>query len=288
MRTSSTEDEDPAAWRSGIGFDASSGELAGPLGSTRLAPQPAALLGLLLENAGTVVDRERIREHLWPGGRVEFDQGIAFALREIRKALESVGEDPLLVETLPRRGLRLRVRPGPAAEVPGDRRPSRSATRLLGPLAALGILGMAAGVIWSVRDLPPLPVVAILEYAGGGDPSPPAPALGELLTATLTLGLDGTAGVIGPAGTRSLAGPEDVGTARATLGACLLVSGSVRPLGPDSLVVFTQVVRTSDGVHAWAHWDTLTSAGSAGDLAGTVLAGTRRSLGACGRSRPGG
>lgn len=281
MRKGSTEDEDPAVWRSGIGFDASSGELTGPLGSTRLAPQPASLLGLLLDHAGTVVDRERIREHLWPGGRVEFDQGIAFALREIRKALESVGEDPLLVETLPRRGLRLRVRPAPTGEATGGPPPSRSAPGRLGALVVLGILGIAGAVAWAVRAPPAGPVVAILEYSWGGDPPPPSPSLGELLTTALTLGLEGMAGIIGPAGTGSVLGPEDVENARSQMGACLLVSGSARPLGPDSLLVFTQVVRTADGVHAWAHWDTLTTARSGSDLARTVLDGTRGSLVAC-------
>src|SRR5690606_41088354 len=57
-------------------FDSSSGELRrldgkGP--AQRLPPQPARLLGLLVERQGAVVTREEIRERLWPGTHVDFD-----------------------------------------------------------------------------------------------------------------------------------------------------------------------------------------------------------------------
>jgi len=36
-----------------------------------------------------------------------------------------------------------------------------------------------------------------------------------------------------------------------------VVSGGIRALGTDSVVVFTQIVRTLDRVHAWAEQDTV-------------------------------
>ena len=74
-----------------VEFELASGELRGPGGSTRLAPQPAALLALLAKEGGRVVSRERVRQHLWPGGHVEFDQGIAFAVAEVRRGITAVG-----------------------------------------------------------------------------------------------------------------------------------------------------------------------------------------------------
>jgi putative ABC transport system permease protein len=68
-----------------------------------LQSQPARLLGLLLEHAGEIVTRDQIRQELWPDTIVVYDQGINFAIRQIRKAL---GGDADLVQTVPRRGYR--------------------------------------------------------------------------------------------------------------------------------------------------------------------------------------
>jgi len=105
---SSRGDEPPGRVAVGdLGFDPGSGELTGPAGVRRIPPQPASLLALLAVRQGEVVTRDHIRQRLWPGGKVEFEQGIAFAVREVRKAIESVGGDPAMIETVPKRGFRL-------------------------------------------------------------------------------------------------------------------------------------------------------------------------------------
>jgi putative ABC transport system permease protein len=68
-----------------------------------LQSQPARLLGLLIEHAGEIVTRDQIRRELWPDTVVAYDQGINFAIRQIRIAL---GGDADLVQTVPRRGYR--------------------------------------------------------------------------------------------------------------------------------------------------------------------------------------
>lgn len=276
MRSSEAEGAGRAFEEREIRFDAESGELAGPLGSTRLAPQPALLLDLLRRHAGMVVDRERIKDHLWPGGRVEFDQGIAFAVREIRKGLEAVGADPLLVETLPRRGLRLRPPETPAS----GRTAGRLRRGVAGGVVVLAVV-LTTALMWSTRTPGALPVVAILEYETGDGRPQPEPGLGQMLTTALTNGLGGMAGVIGPSGTGALAGPEDTEGARTGLGACLLLSGSLRLTDTDTLVVFTQIVQTSDRVHAWARWDTLAATEAGNGFSGPILEATRGALAAC-------
>lgn len=84
-------------------FDAGTGVLRREGERCDLQSQPAQLLGLLLEQPGEVVTRERIRERLWPDTQVAYDQGINFAIRQIRLAL---GRDADLVQTVPRRGYR--------------------------------------------------------------------------------------------------------------------------------------------------------------------------------------
>lgn len=278
----------------GIDFDPDSGDVRGPGGSARLAPQPAALLALLSRQAGDIVTRDELKEHLWPGGRVEFDQGIAFALREVRKTLEAVGADPGVIETLPRRGLRLKGAvagnsSGPSHSTQEGAR-SRWSRRTAWGVVTLLTLGVAVagGLRWAARSDGP-PVLVVFPYAIAGDAAngsgvaapPDAGALTEAVVVALTSALDGEAGVVGPAGVSGLRGPDDVEGASSALGACLLLSGSVRLLAPDTLVVFSQVVRTSDRVHVWAERDTLPVDSAPGVLADRVVEGARGAVASC-------
>lgn len=255
----------------GVAFDPESGEISGPAGTTRLAPQPMDLLALLVEHAGSVVARSTIKARLWPGGRVEFDQGIAFAVREIRKALEEVGADPGLVETLPRRGFRVGTAggvgsPSPGADAAGARGGAGWRAGVGGLLLGLA-LGAALVMAASEGGRRAVPVVAVYPHEPlDGTPGVESVSLAEAITARLTSELDGEAGVVGPTGTADLSGPNDTEGAMAVLGACVILSGSLRWMASDSAVVFTQLVRTLDRVHVWARWDTLAS----GDLPGTV------------------
>jgi DNA-binding winged helix-turn-helix (wHTH) protein len=73
----------------------------------RLQPQPFRLLTLLVSEAGKVVTREDIRAALWKGDTfVDFEQGVNFAVKQVREALDDVAERSLYVQTVPRRGYR--------------------------------------------------------------------------------------------------------------------------------------------------------------------------------------
>jgi DNA-binding winged helix-turn-helix (wHTH) protein len=87
-------------------FDSASGELKGTGGITRLQPQVAALLLVLIERAGTVVTRAELRARLWPETTVEFDDGLNFCIRQLRVALDDDANAPQYIETLPKRGYR--------------------------------------------------------------------------------------------------------------------------------------------------------------------------------------
>jgi DNA-binding winged helix-turn-helix (wHTH) protein len=72
-----------------------------------LQPQPFKLLCLLVTQAGRVVTREEIRAALWTGDTfVDFDQGVNYAIRQVRDALGEDGERPAYILTVPRRGYR--------------------------------------------------------------------------------------------------------------------------------------------------------------------------------------
>lgn len=72
-----------------------------------LADQSNRILALLIEQAGVVVDREQIRERLWPKGEhVDFDHAISNAVRHLRLALRDNPRAPKYIATVSKRGYR--------------------------------------------------------------------------------------------------------------------------------------------------------------------------------------
>ncbi len=93
-------------------FDRSTGEVRKVVGTgeTRLAPQPARLLELLIEKGGELATHDEIRARLWPETHVDFEPSLHFCVRQIRAAFADSASVPGYIETLPRRGYRLAVR----------------------------------------------------------------------------------------------------------------------------------------------------------------------------------
>ena len=88
-------------------LDADSAELLRHGERIPLPPQPFKVLALLVRKDGAVVTRAEIRDQVWGAGtHVEFDQGLNFAIRQIREALDDDAATPQFIETLPRRGYR--------------------------------------------------------------------------------------------------------------------------------------------------------------------------------------
>ena len=73
----------------------------------RIQPQPYRLLCLLTTRPGLLVTREEIQAALWAGDTfVDFEQGVNFAIKQVRDALGDSAEDSLYVQTVPKRGYR--------------------------------------------------------------------------------------------------------------------------------------------------------------------------------------
>src|SRR5262245_33129206 len=75
--------------------------------SVRIQPQPFRLLCLLTSKPGALVTREEIQASLWKNETfVDFEQGVNFAIKQVREALGDRGDDSLYVQTVPKRGYR--------------------------------------------------------------------------------------------------------------------------------------------------------------------------------------
>jgi DNA-binding winged helix-turn-helix (wHTH) protein len=75
-----------------------------------LQPQPFKLLCLLTSQTGKLVTREEIRAALWKDDTfVDFEQGVNFAVKQVREALSDQAEHPVYIQTMPKRGYKFLV-----------------------------------------------------------------------------------------------------------------------------------------------------------------------------------
>src|SRR5262245_54848049 len=73
----------------------------------RLQEKPFQILVTLLERRGKLVNREDLRQRLWPADTfVDFDNGLNTAMSKLRVALGDTAEKPRYIETFARRGYR--------------------------------------------------------------------------------------------------------------------------------------------------------------------------------------
>jgi TolB-like protein len=92
-------------------LDIASGELR--FGDMRLTlqPQPLKVLSLLVSKSGQIVTREEISRQVWNSGIfVDFDAGLNFCVRQIRRILGEDARCPRFIETVHRRGYRFIAR----------------------------------------------------------------------------------------------------------------------------------------------------------------------------------
>src|ERR1035438_4015376 len=73
----------------------------------KIQPQPFRVLTILLERPGQIVSREQLRNRIWGDATfVEFDQGLNYCIRQVRRALRDGALEPVYIETLPKQGYR--------------------------------------------------------------------------------------------------------------------------------------------------------------------------------------
>lgn len=253
-------------------FDPVSGELTGEGRALRLPPQQAQLLALLVEARGTLVTRDMLRARIWPDTTVEFDQGLNFCIRQLRLALGDDAANPTFIETLPRRGYRLRAETLGAELLgaatlgleTGDTAAVVAATvaepvargRRRPLLLTLGVLVIALAVWWARRppSAPARPILAIVPF----DVDSPTPSLmtyrdrlAESLVERITQATLGQLQVLGPASTSAFGSRSHPDSIRAHTGAAFVLSGVVRAHEPG-IALFAQLIRTRDGAHLWA------------------------------------
>jgi len=258
-------------------FDPADGRLARRAASAEvhLRPQVGKLLVRLLAQPQTVVDRDTLVAEIWGRGTVvDFESGLAALLRELRQAIQSLGGNPALIETVPRRGYRLRaevrqVGDSDRSTAALHRRRNNKAAMAVATISVITVAAFVAiavlldgGTWWRTaagpqKDPDRPHQLAILPLERFGDPDYPPVQAGILLADGILAALWRAdleqLELIGRAGMRPYASREDVVSAvAADLGVDLLMEGSTR-FRPDGWQIDLRLLQVPPGRVVWSH-----------------------------------
>ncbi|MCI0349240.1 MAG: tetratricopeptide repeat protein [Acidobacteriales bacterium] len=253
-------------------LDVRSAELCKHGLKVRLPNQSFQILALLLERPGELVTREELRQKLWPADIfVDFDTGLASAVKKLREALGDSAENPRFVETLPKRGYRFIVPVNGSQEAPTPRaatpaaalpQPRRLKVAVVGVAVVLttggAVLGLNVGR-WRDRlmnwiDPPHVRSIAILPFQNlTGDSA--QESLADAITDALTTEL-ARPGLI-QVGSRTSAMrfkgvPKRLPEIAAELKVDSVVEGAVSRVG-ERWRVSVQFIHADTDRHLWAN-----------------------------------
>jgi len=158
-------------------FDCRTGELVRDGVALKLQPQPAKVLAVLIRHSGEIVTRQELVKEVW-GSEVfvDYEQGLNYAIRQIRSALDDNADKPRFLETLPKRGYRF-IAPlqdaaqttTPSVDIVGLSPPHRkSQTKtVVGVAVVIVLITLAIGWgkvrrVWISEGSPPIRSLAVL------------------------------------------------------------------------------------------------------------------------------
>ena len=171
----------------------------------RLSDQPYQLLVRLVQQHGGMVSREELRTTLWRADTfVNFEAGLNSAVKRLRETLGDTADNPVFIETIPRRGYRFigtvdwQICDQPVPAVPTTPEESRHNRRHFGRIAvAVGLVALLAlGLAFYWRSPPSVPVVTnIVRITNDGEAKNPLnPAVTDGVRLYFTEGMPYTTG----------------------------------------------------------------------------------------------
>ncbi len=218
-----------------------------------LKRQSAAVLAMLVGAGGAVVTRAAIRDGVWHNRTIEFDDGINACVRDIRRVLGDSSKSPIYIETIPKRGYRLKATATSTESAPMH--PSRRA------IAAVSALLLAVVAVFLVVGPPKtapsageLDRIAVIPFTAA-DTSAVVPKQTQLLTDFFVAMLAEHQGKILVISVGELFADDDsqpgIGDVSRWLSVDYLLAGSVVD-GPEEVSLTLRVIRTDGYVHLWS------------------------------------
>jgi len=249
--------------------DTRAGELRRDGTLVPLQDLPFRLLTALLARPNDVVTRAELTVRLWGNETfVDSAAGLNTAVAKLREALGDQAEQPIYIETIPKRGYRfigqqvgadLRVGPPAIDESGADTQVRRYARRRLVWAAAMIVAAIVAGITYQLRASRPQTRVAVVLFDNETG-RPEVSRLSQSLTDATVFALtaDSRLAVIGNAAVLRTERPfRDLALVRDALHADFIVVGQVQTVD-DRILVRSHLIRAADQAHVWVRVARLT------------------------------
>jgi DNA-binding winged helix-turn-helix (wHTH) protein/TolB-like protein len=220
---------------------------------------PFRLLAALLERPGEVLTRAELSTRLWGSDTfVDAAAGLNTAVAKLREALGDQAEQPIYIETIPKRGYRFvgTIESSAAAPVLAAAvlvaQPFRVA-RLWIAVAAIIAAIIAVGVYRLRAGRPQTRVAVILFDNETGRPEMSRLSQGLTDATVFALTADPKLAVIGNAAVLRTPRPfRDIALVRDALHADFIVVGQVQTVD-DRILVRSHLIRAADEAHVWVN-----------------------------------
>jgi TolB-like protein/DNA-binding winged helix-turn-helix (wHTH) protein len=244
--------------------------IAGPQGPVQVEPKVMAVLTCLAGRRGEVVSKEELVREVWEGRYVS-DDVVWRCIGELRRALGDDARQPVLIETIPKRGYRLKdekdlkgggeIHAGAATGRPLIPRGWLAVAFLLGFGALAAVLLVSTrrgGAEHTPQTAGRRMRLAVLPFANlSGDPAQQwfSDGLTDEVISRLGALRPAALGVIGRTSVMSLGRPGEGGADLRQIGRRLgvdyLLEGSVRREG-SRVRVSSRLIQTSDQTAVWS------------------------------------
>jgi TolB-like protein/DNA-binding winged helix-turn-helix (wHTH) protein/tetratricopeptide (TPR) repeat protein len=247
-------------------IDPPAGEVSGPGGSEKLDPKVTDVLVLLAQHAGQVVLREQLLAQIWPNAIVT-DDALSRCIYELRRQLSRAAGDEKyrdMIETVPKRGYRLRGEVSPFQLQPTVRHTMRPIQRILALAVATGAAIFLLVMVGQRRaDAPAesgkphvtdtnnsIAVLPFVDMTEGQDQGYLADGISEEILNRLAQ--SGKLRVIARTSSFSFRGRQaDIAEIAAKLNVSHVLEGSIRR-SADKVRITAQLIAASDNSHAWS------------------------------------
>jgi DNA-binding winged helix-turn-helix (wHTH) protein len=125
------------------------------------------ILLILMEKPGEVVTREELRMRLWPADtHVNYDANVNTAVNKLRLALGDSSDNPLYIETIPRKGYCLLAQPEISNRPENSQSLQTEASRDVAAHRLLGVFQFSKSDLWVVLSALGLILAGMLLGAG--------------------------------------------------------------------------------------------------------------------------
>jgi DNA-binding winged helix-turn-helix (wHTH) protein/TolB-like protein len=216
---------------------------------------PFRLLAALVERPGEIATRAELAERLWSAGTfVDAAAGLNTAVAKLRDALGDQAEQPIYIETIPKRGYRfIGTIESPTAPPVHSVQPFRTARKrrwVWAAAAAVAITAVVATYQLRASRLQTRVAVVLFDNETG---RPEISRLSQGLTdaAVFALTANPQLAVIGNAAVLRTPRPfRDIAVVRDALHADFIVIGQVQTMD-DRILVRAHLIRAADQTHVW-------------------------------------